>query len=223
MGDVAQEGRTVLFVSHNMAAITNLCHRALLLIEGQKSEDNVASVVIDTYLNALAIGKPNSDLENEGNHKGNGMLRFIEVWLEDDEGRRIPTARSGQMVIICARYKLHIEPEKVSDLMVSFSVQSIKGHRTSQLNSRINHTKFGPHIPDAGTIRCIVPKLPLNMGQYNIGIYSEINGQIADSVPDSLLMHVEPSTYFNVGMEMNEIYSFFIDHSWRIKQTLLKK
>ena len=53
MDDVAKrEGRTVLFVSHNMAAIHQLCTRAVFLRNGQVVEDGPAPVVIDHYLGA---------------------------------------------------------------------------------------------------------------------------------------------------------------------------
>lgn len=49
--DVGQEGRTVIFVSHNMPAITRLCQRALLLEAGQLQHDGPAPQVVWTYLN----------------------------------------------------------------------------------------------------------------------------------------------------------------------------
>src|SRR6516162_9588755 len=54
MEDVVKEGRTVLFVSHNMAAITNLCHRAILLSNGMLSKEGAPSHVIEYYLTALS-------------------------------------------------------------------------------------------------------------------------------------------------------------------------
>lgn len=51
MQDVGQEGRTVIFVSHNMPAITRLCQRALLLEAGQLQHDGPAPQVVGTYLN----------------------------------------------------------------------------------------------------------------------------------------------------------------------------
>lgn len=50
MGDVAKEGRTVLFVSHNMAAVTRLCERAILIEEGQIKADGPAQQVVSKYL-----------------------------------------------------------------------------------------------------------------------------------------------------------------------------
>ena len=50
MGEVAQEGRTVLFVSHNMAAIQNLCTEALWLDSGRVSKSGVVADVVQSYL-----------------------------------------------------------------------------------------------------------------------------------------------------------------------------
>jgi lipopolysaccharide transport system ATP-binding protein len=55
MQDVGQEGRTVIFVSHNMPAITRLCQRALLLEYGQLQHDGPAPQVVGAYLN-LGLG-----------------------------------------------------------------------------------------------------------------------------------------------------------------------
>ena len=52
MGDVAQEGRTVLFVSHTMPAVVHLCGRAILLEDGRVALDGSASQVVGAYLNS---------------------------------------------------------------------------------------------------------------------------------------------------------------------------
>lgn len=54
MQDVASQGRTVLFVSHNMGAVTQLCSRAILLQQGTLTEDDTTQTVINSYLNSIA-------------------------------------------------------------------------------------------------------------------------------------------------------------------------
>lgn len=49
MGDVAKEGRTVLFVSHNMGAVSTICERSLLLQDGKLSKDGVTEAVLPSY------------------------------------------------------------------------------------------------------------------------------------------------------------------------------
>ena len=75
MGDVAREGRTVLFVSHNMAAINNVCERAMLLIDGQLAQSAESSAVITSY---LTRGAPNHDcwyVESD-QLRGNGTVQI---------------------------------------------------------------------------------------------------------------------------------------------------
>ncbi|MFC1862386.1 ABC transporter ATP-binding protein [Thermodesulfobacteriota bacterium] len=65
MGDVAKEGRTVLFVSHNMGAIQALCSRALLLERGGKDADGTAEDIVSLYMGAMSKNKDSSYFYHE--------------------------------------------------------------------------------------------------------------------------------------------------------------
>jgi lipopolysaccharide transport system ATP-binding protein len=60
MGNVAREGRTVLFVSHNMQAVTNLCHRTFLLDKGTLRYEGDPRTAVDRYLRAAGEGETDS-------------------------------------------------------------------------------------------------------------------------------------------------------------------
>ena len=82
MGDVAQEGRTVLFVSHNMGAVKNLCPRSMLLDKGSILMMNETDLVIDHNLDSRAslsnavIDLP--DQVNQSNEMGKGLRLLIK-------------------------------------------------------------------------------------------------------------------------------------------------
>ena len=57
MNSVAREGRTVLFVSHNTAAVRNLCSRGLVLSHGQVVQDCRVDAAVDFYIHRIAAGK----------------------------------------------------------------------------------------------------------------------------------------------------------------------
>ena len=61
MGDVAKEGRTVLFVSHNMEAVTNLCQSAILLTQGRNQEKGEAKGAVYNYLSTLSLSSLTSN------------------------------------------------------------------------------------------------------------------------------------------------------------------
>ncbi len=79
MGDVAKEGRTVLFVSHNMAAVQNLCRRSLLLNDGQVVLDGSTDRVVMKYLSWIQ-SRTSAPLSNRKDREGNGALRFKRIY-----------------------------------------------------------------------------------------------------------------------------------------------
>jgi lipopolysaccharide transport system ATP-binding protein len=64
MHDVAQQGRTVLFVSHNLTSIVALCKRALCISSGRLVEDGPARIVVENYLEKVTAGSRDRDLGN---------------------------------------------------------------------------------------------------------------------------------------------------------------
>jgi len=76
MKDVAGAGRTVILVSHNMAAIQNLCERAIYLKSGKIIEVGPAEKVISTYLKAAA-GPAAANLSDRTDRTGNGKVQLL--------------------------------------------------------------------------------------------------------------------------------------------------
>jgi lipopolysaccharide transport system ATP-binding protein len=92
MGDVASEGRTVLFVSHNMNAIEQLCHSGMLLEKGKiEIYSNKAENVINQYLNPRKLIS-NSKWQNEQNNNGSPYFSLQELYLTDKESNLLQKA-----------------------------------------------------------------------------------------------------------------------------------
>jgi lipopolysaccharide transport system ATP-binding protein len=81
MGDVAQQGRTVLFVSHNMNAVQRLCPRAILLERGRLLADGPSEEIITRYWSSgVAAAAPDEWIElSEVHHKGTGQCRIEAI------------------------------------------------------------------------------------------------------------------------------------------------
>ncbi len=77
MQDVASGGRTVLFVSHNMAAITRLCSRAILLQDGKVVADDRVDAVVATYVRGTDDSPVSHDYEATGRMPGNENARLL--------------------------------------------------------------------------------------------------------------------------------------------------
>jgi lipopolysaccharide transport system ATP-binding protein len=97
MKDVAKEGRTVLFVSHNMGAIETLCNRAFLIDQGKIVLSGESYKVVSSYLSENYRLKGNLFINCP--RSGNGKLRVISFRLESPEGEILEVAKSGDSVV----------------------------------------------------------------------------------------------------------------------------
>jgi lipopolysaccharide transport system ATP-binding protein len=86
MEDVGQKGRTVIFVSHNMPAITRLCHRAILLDEGRIMEDGPADQVVSNYLTSDLGTTASREWSNPEKAPTGAVARLRAVRVKDEEG-----------------------------------------------------------------------------------------------------------------------------------------
>ncbi len=86
MQEVSGGGRTVLFVSHNMASIKALCSRAILLNEGRIVEDGIASKVVNTYLNEGHVSRAERVWDDINTAPGNGLFRLRSVRVLNQDG-----------------------------------------------------------------------------------------------------------------------------------------
>lgn len=86
MQDVGQHGRTVLFVSHNMPAITRLCERVILLDEGRVLHDGPSYQVIRTYLNSGLGTSAAREWSDPTKAPGNDVVRLRAVRVRTEDG-----------------------------------------------------------------------------------------------------------------------------------------
>ena len=89
MGDVAKEGRTVLFVSHNMGAISQLCPNSILLRSGVMAAIDKSDRVVQAYLGDTALGQPDVRLD-PARELGSAVV-LTRCWLCDADGTPIPS------------------------------------------------------------------------------------------------------------------------------------
>src|SRR5437667_6320217 len=89
MHEVVHEGRTILFVSHNMAAVKALCRRALWIDRGRIAADGGVDVVVDQYLSKNGPAATGGYVPANAPRAGSGEARLRQVALQDRRGRAI--------------------------------------------------------------------------------------------------------------------------------------
>jgi lipopolysaccharide transport system ATP-binding protein len=90
--EIRNEGRTIIFVSHNMPAVTRLCRRVILLDKGHMIADGPAHKVVNDYLGASWKVTSEREWPDTNEAPGNDMVRLRRVRVRDEEGRTIESS-----------------------------------------------------------------------------------------------------------------------------------
>jgi ABC-type polysaccharide/polyol phosphate transport system ATPase subunit len=104
------EGKTIVFVTHDMSALARFCHRALLLERGSMVHLGEPKDVADRYLE-INFGRDPDALDPDGARGGDGDGRVLDVWVEDGKGRRLPAVPQGERMTIRVLVEFMVEVE----------------------------------------------------------------------------------------------------------------
>ncbi len=218
MGAVAQEGRTILFVSHNMNAIQNLCERGLVLQNGEVMYSGNTGETIDKYLRStISHDYGFVDLTtNPGRLPG--MQSVIKSLIMRSNNSKEPqnSIKTGDSIT----FEIHYD---CGDMSLDYGVIGI----CSSLGERI--ATVGTHLcPDfnkvmtgQGVLECTITDLPLAEGEYNIFIAlgTRIPIRNVDCIENALSFRVETSDYFGTGRSLLPSQGYLTQRSqWKISQ-----
>ncbi|MGH9740597.1 MAG: ABC transporter ATP-binding protein [Candidatus Acidiferrales bacterium] len=135
MGDVARQGRTVIFVSHNMAAVNALCLRCIVMKQGSKEFDGTpANATAWHYQDAIASAGGNGDLLTRPRREGNGKGRFCSVAAQ-------PLSSSGRpldLVYPGCDFRIETEVKCLSDFVdcnLAIIIWDVNSYRVIDVNT----------------------------------------------------------------------------------------
>lgn len=214
MHDVAKEGRTVLFVSHQMEAVSNLCSRAIMLEDGMVSSSGGVEEVISLYLSKMSF-KSTISLCDRLDRQGNGRVRFTESWVEDAEGNKVGAIRLGAPMKIIIKYKA-THDQHLTDLKASISINSIKNIPVTFLSNSLTGELVNVEMPRCGSLECFIPRLPINVGSYSYNLSMHMKGILEDWVPEACSFDVESGDFYGTGKIEDFSRVVLIDHSWDV-------
>lgn len=192
------EGRTVLFVSHNMASIQNLCTRVILLNKGQNEKIGPTNEVIDYYLEKFRNTLVSQELENRIDRKGSGKLKFLRYWFENEKGSQTNALQSGMN----CKMILEVEnrsTEKINNIRISVGIDDNQSRRITLLDNTLTNVNIQIEPMEIRRIEIAIPNLPLQGGQYYFTLFASINEIVADWVINAGNVDVEFGDFFNTG------------------------
>ncbi|HJT77939.1 MAG TPA: ABC transporter ATP-binding protein [Gemmataceae bacterium] len=206
MREVGRSGRTVLFVSHDMAAVLNLCARGIVLQGGEVVYAGNATDAVKCYLeNAGTDRGADINLENHPSRRRWCQPYIRGVRLLNRDG--LPTDRflCGEAMTV----EVRCDPVKpVADPQIGIGVHDWMGMRIFTVATYLSNSSLPP-LEGPSTFRCHVDELPLVPGRYalsfHLGHYHEhcLDGQeyagLLDVLDHAVSFEVEPSDFFGTG------------------------
>jgi lipopolysaccharide transport system ATP-binding protein len=161
MDDLVSEGRTVLFVSHNMSAITRLCPRALLLEEGQLIVDGPSKDVVASYLDRSGGSARREWCLDDA--PGSERVKLLSVVVESEDGRTLSVASVDEPLRLRLTYRV-LEPNSCFRCAAIFSTEGVLAFASVE-PTESNRERTG--------IYHSVVEVPPNLlaeGEYSVGV-----------------------------------------------------
>jgi lipopolysaccharide transport system ATP-binding protein len=190
MQSVARDSdRTVLFVSHNMAAINTLCTRGILLDRGGVALDGTAAEVVSAYHTAIHSATVRGTDLTAAPRRGDGQVRFTRMTIvpETADGTPLAVGETG-----CAwRIAVSITAARaVANLMIDLSITDPNGVKLIDANLSKKSLSLAMDAGERREIVFVLRDVLLKPGKYLLGLWAGTTGQHYD--------HLDPAGLFEV-------------------------
>ena len=216
MGHVAREGRTVLFVSHSMATVQNLCTRGLVLDRGTISFLGSATDAVTHYVSTLSRHDFGwADLKDHPGRAADMRPLIQSIALRGRSGISYrDTVTSGDDVVFEVAYD-------TGALELDYAVIGVNSHLGERVCTVGTHLSrgFASRFRGAGTLECRLPRLPLTPGEYSlvVALGTNLPRRNVDAVEDALRFRVESDDYYGTGSGVLYGQGHLAQHSeWRL-------
>ncbi len=215
MGDVAKQGRTVLFVSHNLGAVSGLCSTTMYMDRGQIRRFASTAESVSQYLAESGSGSCQIVGERtDRNPDGTGSVRIRSIrFFSPFTHEPLETLISGQDISIQISYesKDHLQ---IRDFNIGLAFYNGVGQFITVLNSQMAAKAFRDLPPD-GSVYCNIHRFPLMGGTFHITCTLHINGQLADQVENACRINVETGDFYRTGIpNANGRQGIFVPQEW---------
>jgi homopolymeric O-antigen transport system ATP-binding protein len=200
MDDLGSRGRTVVFVSHNMSAIENLCSRVIWIDNGQVRQDGNNKDVIKNYLSTFAeTQKTDGDLRNEENRMGTGEIFYTGIEFLSSERKPQKLCRPGESLVI----RLHFHAERrIQTANFGIELYTETGTFLTSINTWSAGIEASLLPPGEGNIELEINSINLMPGRYYLSLWLDGARDHYDRLDYCATLDVEESDYYGTGKGM---------------------
>ena len=207
MQDVSYgEGRTVLFVSHNMTSIKQLCHNGILLENGQIAFMGTAEDAISRYL-AVNLEELDKPLLERKDRQGNGKIRFTNIIFRNEKGDAVTEAFVGTPLTVEMYFQINDPEADLSKAIMACNLSDSYGISiASWVSDEIDHD-FS-NLKNEKKIVLQIPALNLRPQTYNFGVQLSIGSTAphdwCDAVKPAVQLTILNDAIFTPGINLQE-------------------
>lgn len=213
MGEASREGRTVLFVSHNLQSIWSLCKTTVWMNRGRVEAQGAVGDVLNLYRRSV---RQVSGIDlNDVARAGSGKLRIKSLEILNSKGEENGVVQCGESANIRLVYEVADEA-RADNLQLNIGLTDSRHTRLLTLSNRLTGDRF-VSLEKTGVITCSIPKVPLVPGEYELNVACQLGPELTDKfkVPRSFV--VSEGRFHEDGEILGEAFgSLMIDHRWSV-------
>ena len=202
-----EEGRTVLFVSHNLYTLQKLCPQAIFLDKSELIQIGNSKDVCESYIGQTLDRSNYVELEKREDRGGSGKIRINKLeWTPK-------LLQTGKKAVLTIGYQAK---EKLEDMNIKISINGSDGRFLTPLS--MHSSNFRPEsMPDNGELTVNIENIPWMKGNYFIDVRVIEKGIVCDDLRIASKFQVHGGTFIEGGDEFNSTKNgVFIPHVWSI-------
>jgi lipopolysaccharide transport system ATP-binding protein len=216
MDNLRNRGKTILFVSHNMAAVEHLCSRAIWIDNGQVKLDGGPSEVIGAYMGSFALcQQARIDVGSIQARAGNGDARFTAVEFLTRAGEPLKLIRSGDGITIRLHYWAKVP---LGNPIFILRIDTELGTKLTEMNTWMTDCEIPLLAPGTGYVDLEVEFLNLMPGRYPISL--ALGGEwptFYDRLDHCAILEIEASDFYKTGKGIERRFGLiFLPCKWRL-------
>lgn len=196
MKDVSDYGRTVLFVSHNMPSIQNLCTKCFLLKKGEIEDSGATTMIIEKYY------KENSkagmfSIQDRTDRAGNRIVQVNDFYLQDKYGEKSGGITSGDAFSFILEIN-NPSGKTLKNIVLAIGIDNYLESRIIHLSNELKSVELTMQ-PGLNKFAFFMEKMILVPGEYYATYFCSVNGEVADWLQRAISFTVEEGDYYNNG------------------------
>jgi lipopolysaccharide transport system ATP-binding protein len=213
MESVSSHGRTVLFVSHNMATIAKLCKSAFLLRDGMLMKAGTTQAVLGVYTRAHKAQTENGLAYARREDAPWGAARIRSVTIQDLNGETVISVPSGTSVRVTVLVETR---EPITDLSATVAIRGTLTNQLLKAESRPQATRAAL-LNRVLTFECTIRELPFVPGEYLISVgIAHYGVKWIEELQDVALLEIREPTEGSFEMSRHAEGAVAAKHNWSV-------